>query len=159
MIGYMTEEVALIEDLTAEDHLRLAEGLSPTWSAKMAAHLTEALDLARSKPAKHLSRGNRVKLGLVLALSRAPKVVVLDEPTSGLDPVAREVVINEIRRLRESQVATLISSHILDDVRELADAIAVIKAGRIVGMRSNTVELDRLRTDVLRLLKKEGERQ
>lgn len=93
-----------------------------------------------------------MKLGLVLAFSRRPTVLVLDEPTSGLDPLVREAVVSEVRRLRDS-TATLISSHILDDVRELADTIAIIRAGRVVELRPNTASLDELRTDVVRLLK------
>jgi ABC-2 type transport system ATP-binding protein len=151
-IGYVSESVDLMEDLTVSDHVALAQALSPAWDPAAADRLIRSLDLARHKQAKHLSRGNRVKLGLVLALSRRPAVLVLDEPTSGLDPLVREVVVGEICNLRGS-AATLISSHILDDVRQLADTIAIIRGGRLVDLRPNTASLDELRTDVVRMLK------
>ena len=151
-IGYVSESVDLMEDLTVSDHVALAQAISPAWDPAAADRLIDSLALSRRKVAKHLSRGNRVKLGLVLALSRRPRVLVLDEPTSGLDPLVREVVVGAICNLRGS-AATLISSHILDDVRQLADTIAIIRGGRLVDLRPNTASLDELRTDVVRMLK------
>lgn len=81
---------------------------------------------------KHLSHGNRQKLGLLLALEHEPELAILDEPTLGLDPLVQDA-FNEIVREMQGRGATVfLSSHILADIEKVCSAVAIIRAGQIV---------------------------
>ncbi len=79
-----------------------------------------------------LSKGNRQKVGLVLALMASPDVLVLDEPTSGLDPLMQDSVLELVRQRRDSGAAVLLSTHILSEAAEVADRVGVLSRGRMV---------------------------
>ena len=79
-----------------------------------------------------LSRGNRQKIGLVLALMHEPEVLLLDEPTSGLDPMGQEVCLQLLREARERGCAVVLSSHVLSEVEMVADRIGMLRSGRLV---------------------------
>ncbi|MGH2882573.1 MAG: AAA family ATPase, partial [Solirubrobacteraceae bacterium] len=84
------------------------------------------------RPTGELSKGNRQKLGIVLAFMHRPELLVLDEPTSGLDPLMQ----NEFHRLLRETIAegrtVFLSSHELDEVQRVADRVAIIRDGRLV---------------------------
>ena len=88
------------------------------------------------RPVRELSKGNRQKVGLVLAFMHAPQLLILDEPTSGLDPLVQD----EFERLARETVAdgrtVFLSSHELDEVQRLADRVAIIRAGRLITVDS-----------------------
>src|SRR5262249_20141683 len=74
-----------------------------------------------------------LNITLLLALSHEPEVLILDEPTSGLDPIAREEFLDGLLgTMCERQRTVLFSSHVLDDVRRLADTIAILNGGRLL---------------------------
>ena len=82
-----------------------------------------------------LSKGNRQKVGLVLALMAEPDVLVLDEPTSGLDPLMQEEVLDLVRGRRDAGCAILLSTHILAEAEAIADRVAVLSRGHLVADR------------------------
>ncbi len=82
---------------------------------------------------RRLSGGERQRLGLALALVGRPEVVILDEPTAGMDPEGRAATRRIVTDLRAQGVAILLTSHDLTDVERLADRIAILAEGRIVG--------------------------
>jgi ABC-2 type transport system ATP-binding protein len=86
-----------------------------------------------STPFRRLSGGERQRLGFALALVGRPEVLILDEPTAGMDPEARAVVRARIAAEREAGTAILVTSHELADIDRIADRIAVLVAGHIVG--------------------------
>jgi ABC-2 type transport system ATP-binding protein len=86
-----------------------------------------------STPHRRLSGGERQRLSFALALVGRPEVLILDEPTAGMDPEARAVVRARIAAEREAGTAILVTSHELADVERLADRIAIVVAGRIIG--------------------------
>lgn len=94
--------------------------------------LVERFDVTLDRQVHELSKGNRQKLGIVLAFMHRPELLVLDEPTSGLDPLMQ----NEFQRLLRETVAdgrtVFLSSHELDEVQRVADRVAIIRAGRLV---------------------------
>lgn len=83
-----------------------------------------------------LSKGNRQKVGLVLALMADPDVLVLDEPTSGLDPLMQDEVLDLVRARRDAGCAILLSTHILAEAEAIADHVAVLSRGHLVADRS-----------------------
>jgi ABC-2 type transport system ATP-binding protein len=85
-----------------------------------------------------LSKGMQQRLGNAQALVGAPKLLLLDEPTSALDPVGRRIVRGLLDELRERGVAVLLNSHLLSEVEQVCDRVAIIAAGRLV--RAGTPE-------------------
>src|SRR5208282_2976956 len=80
-----------------------------------------------------LSFGTRIKLGLILALSWRPKVMILDEPTAGLDAVSKKQIFSELlAALQNEERTVIISSHGLSDLERFADNIGMIKNGQLL---------------------------
>jgi ABC-2 type transport system ATP-binding protein len=90
------------------------------------------LDDKADARAKELSGGQRRRLDLALALVGDPELVFLDEPTTGFDPAARRTAWGVVRRLKELGKTVLLTTHYLDEAQELADRVAIVKAGRVV---------------------------
>jgi ABC-2 type transport system ATP-binding protein len=137
-IGYLPGELDLFPRLTGReilDRFARAHGL-PDPSYRDA--LVRRLDVELDRPTAALSKGNRQKIGLVLAFQHQPSLLVLDEPTSGLDPLVQD----EFAGLVEESVAegrtVFLSSHDLDEVQRLVHELAIIKEGSIVTV--DTVE-------------------
>ena len=134
-IGAVVETPALYTDMTAEDNLRqqyLILGL-PSFEGIPDLLKLVGLENTGRKKVRHFSLGMKQRLGIALALSGDPDLLVLDEPANGLDPQG----IVEIRELilklnRERQVTFLISSHILDELSRLATHYGIIDHGRMV---------------------------
>ena len=116
--------------------------------------LLERLSIPQDKAFRTLSRGNQMKLGIVIALAHHPKLLLLDEPTSGLDPVVRDDVVELLRDFvsREDH-AILISSHIVSDLEKLCDYIAFLHQGKLLLVE----EKDRLLEEYGLLLCEEGD--
>ncbi len=102
--------------------------------------LARAEDLARrfradlERPLGQLSRGNRQKVGLILAIFHEPELVILDEPTSGLDPLMQEEFLALVGEERERGCTVFISSHELDEVERVCDGVGIIRDGRLVAV-------------------------
>jgi ABC-2 type transport system ATP-binding protein len=140
-IGVVTEELALYERLTGEEHLLFAarmHGLPRGEARRRTEELLEFLSLAddRGKLVVEYSQGMRKKLALACALVHAPQVLFLDEPLNGIDPVSGRVVSDLLRRLTARGVTLFFTSHVLDVVERLCDEVAVIDRGRIVAQGS-----------------------
>ncbi len=96
------------------------------------ADLIARFDLDPSRRFKEYSKGNKQKVGLVVALQHRPDLLVLDEPTAGLDPLVQQTFFELLREtVREGRTAFL-SSHILGEVEKTCDRVAIIREGRIV---------------------------
>lgn len=135
LIGYAPQIPALFEDMCAEEFLafrcrshRLG-GQSQAAVAKICARC--GLDDVRARPIRHLSIGYRQRLNIAQALVHSPKLVLLDEPTGGLDPVQRRETCSLIKDLAQS-AGVVLSTHILEDIREVATHVAVLHEGAIV---------------------------
>src|SRR5262249_6624027 len=91
---------------------------------------TFALD--RSAKIRNLSRGQKARAGLLIALAYRPELLVLDEPSSGLDPIVRRDILGAvIRTIAEEGRTVLFSSHLLEEVEQVADPVTMISEGRI----------------------------
>ena len=134
-MGAVVESPAIYPDMTAEENLRqqaLVLGLPSDGGAKALLQLVGLGDTGRKK-AKHFSLGMRQRLGIAIALTDSPELLVLDEPVNGLDPQG----IIEMRELilklnREQGITVLISSHILDELSRLATHYGFIDGDRMV---------------------------
>ena len=91
---------------------------------------------ALKQPIKHLSHGNRQKLGIILALEHEPDLAILDEPTLGLDPLMQEAFYDILRMLHARGATIFLSSHVLAEVEKVCDRIAIVRGGRLVALES-----------------------
>jgi ABC-2 type transport system ATP-binding protein len=113
--------------------MRYTQAFFPNWDEAYAEELREAFDLDGNARIKNLSRGQRARAGLLVALAHRPELLVLDEPSSGLDPVVRRDILGAIiRTIADEGRTVLFSSHLLDEVERVADRVAIIHQGRIM---------------------------
>jgi ABC-2 type transport system ATP-binding protein len=94
--------------------------------------LVDRFGVELDRPVRALSKGNRQKIGIVLAFMHRPELLVLDEPTSGLDPLLQDEFARLLRETAADGRTVFLSSHELDEVQRIADRVAIIKEGRIV---------------------------
>ena len=130
--GYLAGDVRLWPRLTAREaagHLARLRGLGHDPGIT---DLAKRLDVDLDRPVRELSRGNRQKAGLLLALLGEPDLLLLDEPTSGLDPLIQQEFHHLLRERVEAGAAVLLSSHVLSEVEHVADRVAIIRAGRLL---------------------------
>ena len=86
------------------------------------------------RPLGQLSRGNRQKVGLILATFHRPELLILDEPTSGLDPLMQEEFLALVAEERERGCAVFLSSHELDEVQRVCDRVGIVRGGRLIAV-------------------------
>lgn len=132
-IGVVLDEVGLPEYLTAAQIGCMMAGIFTRWQPEVYRDYLRRLALPEDKPFKDFSRGMRMRLGLVAALSHQPKLLLLDEATSGLDPVVRDDILTILSDFtRDEEHAVLISSHIVSDLEKICDYIAFLHRGRLL---------------------------
>lgn len=138
MVGYMPDHVGFYEDMTGRENLRYTARLNripPPEAEKRIAALLDTVGLSdvADRPVREYSRGMRQRLGLADALVKDPQLLILDEPTLGIDPEGVHEVLALIGRLaREQERTVLISSHLLYQMQEICDRVAIFVRGRLV---------------------------
>ena len=132
-IGVVLDEVGISACLTARQVGKIMQGIYRSWDeAVFSDHLTR-LAVPADKKFKDFSRGMKMKLGIAVALSHHPRLLILDEATSGLDPVVRDEVMDIFNEFtRDENHAILISSHIVSDLEKICDYIAFLHKGRLI---------------------------
>lgn len=140
-ISYVPGDVALWESLTGGEIIDLFIKLHGSGDKEKRDYLIKRFELNPKKKAKGYSKGNRQKVGLIAALSVDSDLYIFDEPTSGLDPLMEQVFQEEVKKIKASGKAILLSSHILSEVERLTDKVVIIRQGEIV----ETGTLDELR--------------
>ncbi len=136
--GYLPGDLTLWPRLTAREiarHLARLRGLEHDAGTP---DLAKRLDLDLDRPVGELSKGNRQKAGVVLALLGDPELLLLDEPTSGLDPLVQQEFHRVLRERVEAGAAVMLSSHVLSEVERVADRVAIIRSGRLMMLESLT---------------------
>jgi ABC-2 type transport system ATP-binding protein len=135
-IGYVPGDVALYPAETGQWMIDYVSGLRGA-RPKSEGELIERLSFDPTRRVKELSKGNRQKLALVVALMHNPELLVLDEPTSGLDPIIQQIIFDIIaERIKRDGATVFLSSHILSEVERVCDRVGVIREGRLVAEES-----------------------
>ncbi|WIY00771.1 ABC transporter ATP-binding protein [Amycolatopsis mongoliensis] len=132
VVGYVPGETRLYDRLTGRQHVAYFGHLRGDPGEKRATVLAGRLDLDLDRPTRSLSKGNRQKLAVVLALMSEPRVLILDEPSGGLDPLVQHEFHALLREHTTTGGSVLFSSHVLAEVQRVADRIGVLRAGRLV---------------------------
>lgn len=145
-VAFVADDMRLFGTASIDWHLRWVASLFSNWDDGYAQDLMTRFNLRRQQIVKGLSRGEQMKVLLLLALARRPRLLVLDEPTSGLDPVARHELLTELMQIvRDDDRSILFSSHQTADVERICDQIAFIDRGRLVDARDKESFLERWR--------------
>ena len=131
-IGYLSEENDLPGWMRVEELIRYSRAFYPEWDDAYAEELRQTFALDPTARVKSLSRGQKARLGLLVALAYRPELLVLDEPSSGLDPIVRRDILGAvIRTIADEGRTVLFSSHLLEEVERVADHVTMISQGRI----------------------------
>lgn len=132
-IGYLSEEGDLPGWMRVDELMRYMRAFYPTWDEAYSQELRRQFDLDPAAKVKTLSKGQKARAGLLVALSYRPELLLLDEPSSGLDPIVRRDILGAIvRTIADEGRTVLFSSHLLDEVERISDRVAMLKAGRIL---------------------------
>ena len=132
-IGVVLDEVGIPACLNSKQVGKIMANTFRNWEQAVYDSLLEKLAVPPEKPFKDFSKGMKMKLGIAIALSHRPKLLILDEATSGLDPVVRDEVLDLFSEFtREESHAVLISSHIVSDLEKICDYIAFLHRGKLL---------------------------
>ncbi|MFH1509462.1 MAG: ABC transporter ATP-binding protein [bacterium] len=131
-VSYMPGDVQLYDRMTANKMIKFASSLFRDVDKEYTKNLAKRLDCEMKVPYKKLSKGNKQKIGILMALFHKPKLLVLDEPTSGLDPLSQQELYKILRELKNEGTTIFFSSHNLAEVEKICDRIGIIKEGKLV---------------------------
>lgn len=137
-IGYMPSEAWFYPGMEIREVLKLSAAVRKTDCSSEAERLCEKLQIDVKRKISELSLGNRKKVSIVCAMQHKPKLFIFDEPTSGLDPLMQNVFFELIKEYVEDGATCMLSTHVLSEVRNYCDRVAIMKEGKLVAV--DTVE-------------------
>src|SRR6184192_1927816 len=147
-VGFVPEQPHLDPVLTVRETLRFQAAFYPAWDWPWAERLLRQFELEERQPFGRLSKGQKGKLMMLLALAQRPELLVLDEPTDGLDPVVRRDVLSALLEyVSQRQATVFISSHLVHELERFCDWIGVMDDGRLI----IEVPMERLKNGIKRL--------
>jgi len=155
MLGYLPQDFGLYPGLSAErvlDHFAELKGVANSGERRNLVHaLLRQTNLwdARKKAVGGFSGGMKQRLGIAIALAGRPRLLIVDEPTAGLDPNERHRFLNLLSEIGDD-VIVILSTHIVEDVRELCRRMAIINAGEVVLQGDPSEVLDDVRGHIWR---------
>lgn len=132
-IGYIPEDPFYYGWMTVHDLLDLNSSFYPRWNFKKANEYLEGFALDRKARIRNLSRGMKLKLGLVVALASEPELLILDDPTSGIDvPTRHDFLKDVIRELCETGTTVLFSTHLVHELERIVEHLCILHGGRLI---------------------------
>jgi ABC-2 type transport system ATP-binding protein len=131
-VGYIPGEFTLYDRLTGAQTIEYFANLRGRVDPTYQQDLIDRFDLDTSRRFKEYSKGNKQKVGLIIALQHRPELLILDEPTSGLDPLVQQTFFEVMREAKADGRTVFLSSHILSEVEKTCDRVAIIRDGQIV---------------------------
>jgi ABC-2 type transport system ATP-binding protein len=132
-VGYLSEDNELPPWMRVHELLRYVRAFYPAWDDAFAEHLRESFAIDPTARVRDLSRGQKARTGLLVALAYRPELLILDEPSTGLDPLARRDILAAVLRTVAQEGRTVVfSSHLLDEVERVSDHVALLDQGRVV---------------------------
>lgn len=130
--GNLPGDFALEGTLTGREALGFAASIRGVTDLTRAEEIAERFRGDLDRPLRELSRGNRQKVGLVLAMFHDPELLIFDEPTSGLDPLMQAEFLTVIAEQAARGATVFLSSHELEEVQRVCDRVAIIRSGKLI---------------------------
>lgn len=152
-LGYLPQEFGVYPNISAEgllDHLALLKGITKkSQRSELVKALLSQTNLydVRKKNVGGYSGGMKQRFGIAQALIGSPKVIIVDEPTAGLDPAERNRFLNLLSEISE-QVVIIFSTHIVDDVKELCNNMAIINKGEVISKGNPETAINELKNNI-----------
>ncbi|MEI7911641.1 MAG: ABC transporter ATP-binding protein [Verrucomicrobiota bacterium] len=140
-IGFVPQDLALYDDLSARENLKLFAALYGIRGAELTRRCDQVLELvnladrAGDKPAT-FSGGMKRRLNIAAALMHDPQLLILDEPTVGVDPQSRNAIFDTLEQLKQMGRSLIYTSHYMEEVERLADHIVIIDHGKVLADES-----------------------
>ncbi|CAM3104904.1 ABC transporter ATP-binding protein [Paenibacillus sediminis] len=151
MTTEMKQQIAFVPEQTSPEENRWTVDQAvkfrsywyPDWDSAYYEQLMDRFGVPRDVKLRKLSKGEQRKFEIAAALAARPKLLLLDEPSSGLDPFAWKMMIDELRLFMQGGETTIVmNTHIVDEVKKLADYIVMIHQGQLMGMAEKDSLLD-----------------
>ncbi len=132
--GYLPGELGFYDSVTAQEMVDYFAGLCGSIHHGIVKELTERLQIDLSRLIREYSKGNKQKLGILLAFLFDPELVILDEPSSGLDPLLQNQLYEFMVQQSQQGRTVFMSSHVLSEVERVCDRVGIIREGRMVAV-------------------------
>lgn len=142
LIGLVTQELAIIEQLSAYDNLEYFGAFYGLGGKLLKSRMKEALELTglgdrKKEPVKKFSGGMKRRLNLAVAIMHNPKILIMDEPTVGVDPQSRNCIFEYVKKInRENGTTVLYTSHYMEEVESLCNNIFILDLGQEIASGS-----------------------
>jgi len=131
-VGYLPGELPQFGGMRGSEVVAYLGGMRGTINHPRIKELAERFQLDLGRRFREYSRGNKQKLGLVLAFMHDPRLLILDEPTSGLDPLNQQTFHQLVGEVKSTGATVFLSSHVLSEVEETCSRVGIVRDGRLV---------------------------
>lgn len=132
-VGYIPEDCFFYSWMTIKELLDLNSSFYPKWNSKKAEEYLERFSLDKKTRIKHLSRGMKLKLGMIAALASEPELLILDDPTSGIDVPSRQEFLKDIiRELCDGGTTILFSTHLVHELEKIIEHLSILHGGYLI---------------------------
>jgi ABC-2 type transport system ATP-binding protein len=147
MLGYVPQELAIYDNLSARENLHFFGSMTNLQGTDLKKSIDRALELARLKdrardPVEQLSGGMKRRLNLAVALLHRPRLLLLDEPTAGVDPQSRNSLLKTVEELRSQGHGIIYTTHYMEEAQKICTRVGIMDKGRMLAM-GNVQELIR----------------
>lgn len=132
IVSYLPDKNYLNNNLKVSNLIHLFEDFYEDFRPKKAYEMLERLNISPDKRMKHLSKGTKEKVQLILVMSREAQLYCLDEPIGGVDPASRDYILNTIISNYNEDATVIISTHLIADIENILDDIILLQNGNVV---------------------------
>lgn len=132
IVSYLPDKECLPDRMKINELVKFYEDFYEDFDKDNALSMIESLGIDPKEKLRHLSKGNREKVQLILVMSRKAKLYLLDEPIGGVDPVTRDYILNSIITNYSDDATVVIATHLINDVEKILDEVVFIKNGEVI---------------------------
>lgn len=132
VVSYLPDAAWLPDWMRVEQLVEMFRDFYADFDPAKANEMLEKLELSPKAPLKSLSKGNKEKVQLILAMSRNARLYLLDEPIGGVDPAARDYILDTIIRNYDPEAAVILSTHLIADVERILDEVIFVNQGQVL---------------------------